>query len=112
MRTWERVTYQERCGACGTLLSADAPMQTITRHGLKRKLLRCVLCAEGEAPPDLPSRPARLSVEERVGQIAMQPLQTAMPDRTRGALKQMATATIRDEWMPYRETREPGEDDP
>lgn len=86
-------------------------MQTITRPGLKRKLLRCVLCADGDAPPDLPSRPVRLSLEARIGQIAMQPVQSVIPERTRGALKQMAQATTPREYLPYKESREPGEDD-
>ncbi len=104
MRTWERVTYQERCGNCGNLLSADSPMQTITRHGLNRKLIRCVLCAEGEPPADLPIRERSVELTDRVAR--MKELSTAMPTRTRGALKKAAV-----EWMPYRENREPGDDD-
>lgn len=110
MRAWERVTYLEHCGHCGAHLHAGDPMQTITRHGLKRKLIRCPACAEGDVPPDLPHNPVHLSVEERVAQIRMQPVQaaqaSALPTRTRGALREAAR-----EWMPFREGRDPGEDD-
>jgi hypothetical protein len=103
MRAWERVTYQERCGHCGALLKAGDAMQTVSRHGLNRKLIRCGVCADGDVPPDLPESPVHVSVQEQIGR--MQSLQSVMPTRTRGSLKEMAR-----EWMPYKETREPGED--
>lgn len=96
MRTWERVTYQERCGRCGLLLERGMAIQVITRNGLKRKLLRCAICADSAVPPDLPESPEVTSVEERVKQLA------SVAPKTRGELKAMAR-----EWMPF---REPGED--
>jgi len=90
MRTWERVVYQERCGGCGTLLSAGMPMQTISRHGLNRQLVRCALCADGDVPPALPDDPVHLSVQERLAEIRMRPIQAATPPRTRGAFKEFA----------------------
>ncbi len=99
MRAWERVTYSERCGGCGNLLVADSPMQTISRHGLQRKLIRCVLCADGEPPSDLPIRERHVELTDQVER--MKALNTAMPVRTRGALKKAAA-----EWMPYRESDE------
>ncbi len=101
MRAWERVAYLEHCGGCGRELSVDEPVQTITTHGLNRKLLRGVCCADGAPPADLAPRPTRIVLEDQVSR--MQALQSAMPQRTRGALKKAAA-----EWKPY---REPGEDD-
>ncbi len=104
MRAWERVTFLEHCGHCGAELREGDPVQTISRVGLRRTLLRGVCCAEGEPPADLPQRPPRVQLEDQVER--MKSLSTAMPQtRTRGALKEMAR-----EWMPYRESREPGED--
>ena len=108
MRAWERVLYQEHCGNCGIEMLAGNPMQTITRNGLRRKLLRCGSCADGPVPPDLPENPVRLSLQERVSQIAMPSIQSAMPERTRGALRRRAQELP--EWMPFKENREPGED--
>jgi hypothetical protein len=105
VRVWTRVTYLERCGNCGAELREGDPVQTITRHGLNRKLLRGVCCADGEPPGDLPRRTPNLKLEDQIGR--MKALSAAMPARTRGALKQMAAQT---EWVPYKENREPGED--
>jgi hypothetical protein len=104
MRAWERVTYLERCGNCGTELHEGDPVQTITRPGLNRKLLRGVCCAEGQPPAGLSTTGQNVKLEDQIGR--MKALATAMPVRTRGALKQAAR-----EWMPYRENREPGDDD-
>lgn len=62
MRSWSRAIVSVRCGKCGTLLPEGALVQTIRLRGVKRPLCRCALCAEGEAPPDLPFvEPGRLT---------------------------------------------------
>ena len=105
---WERVAYLEHCGSCGRELTVDEPVQTITRYGLRRKLFRGTCCADGPAPANLPARPKPIELTDQIHR--MKTLSTAMPPRTRGALKQMAQDTARPEWMPYKENREPGED--
>lgn len=102
MRAWERVTYLEHCGGCGAELAAGVAVQTISRPGLKRKLLRGVCCADGEPPADLPERQTPVRLEDQIGR--MQALQTAIPVRTRGALKELAKR----EWTPYRDPGEEG----
>ncbi len=54
MRTWARVSLRGRCGACGTVLEHNTLVQELSFSGMKRKLLRCVSCADGPAPLDLP----------------------------------------------------------
>src|SRR3954470_8119476 len=96
MRTWERVAYREKCGRCGMLVHEGSPIQTVTRHGMRRKLMRCENCAEGDAPPDLPALPERETVEQIAARFPMAPARTVTPTRTRGELKTMAR-----EYLPH-----------
>ena len=45
------------------ILKRGDPVQVVVVSGphyhFKRRLLRCVLCADGEPPPDLPELPER-----------------------------------------------------
>ena len=64
-----------------------------------RELQRCQGCA-GSAPPDLPALVEKIFPEL----TTFTPLMREKPS-TRGRLKELAK-----EWMPYRDSREPGED--
>lgn len=111
-RRWERVTYREKCGRCGALLKAGDPMLLIAFVGMKRALIRCEQC-EGPAPPDLPERPEIYSVAElalqRIRNTAMTPV--AQLPQSAPLPRLVVDNTAPREWLPYRETREPGEDD-
>lgn len=95
MRTWERVTYREKCGGCGAQLAKGAAMQVIALHGVRRKLIRCENCA-GEAPPSLPELIEPENVEQRAAKLGLTLARDVAPERKRGALKAMAA-----EWLPH-----------
>lgn len=57
MRTWERANHPILCGRCGHVISFGLPVQRVGFAQQKRRLIRCESCAEGKAPPDLPSLP-------------------------------------------------------
>ncbi len=60
MRAWTRTIHGRlMCGRCKAVMAAGTPMQTITLQGVKRQLVRCPACAEGDVPPDLPPLMAR-----------------------------------------------------
>jgi hypothetical protein len=59
MRTWRRVIDMEHCGGCGQTLKPGQPMQVVESdpsRNLKRKrpFVRCVFCADGTPPDDIP----------------------------------------------------------
>ena len=81
MRTWERVTFVATCGTCRTVLGEGMVMQVLTLPNVKRRMIRCEDCADGEPPPDLPAHQVKHQTTKRMQQIAK-----AIP-----------------EWMPYRD---------
>jgi len=57
MRKWVRSPGDVICGGSrcgGVVIRLGEPMQIVLIAGVKRELRRCPMCAEGEAPPDLP----------------------------------------------------------
>lgn len=55
MRRWIRATITTQCGARPEhLIQVGEPMQVLEIQGMKRSLVRCVQCAQGDPPPDLP----------------------------------------------------------
>ncbi len=104
MTTWTWLKIAERCGYCGQEIPEGCAALMIEIHGVTRRRYRGECCG-GQAPPSMPSRPELASIEQRISQIAMQPIQSAIPARTRGSLKQMAR-----EYLPYKDSRDPGED--
>jgi hypothetical protein len=44
------------CGLCAKPIAIGGPIQEIQVGWMKRKLIRCEVCADGQAPPDLPER--------------------------------------------------------
>lgn len=59
MRTWRRAEWDHVCGACARPIRRGHPMQVIAIIGCAAKPIRCVLCAEGVPPSDLPPLPDR-----------------------------------------------------
>ena len=82
MRTWVRVATDTLCGRCGAQLSSNAPAQLVTMPPATWKLLRCVACADGPVPDELPYR-------------SLKPIELPLGFTRAGA--------SRPEWLPYRE---------
>ena len=100
MRRWTRAPHAQFCGFCPRREIAQGdPVLVVTLPTLKREMRRCVDCA-GPAPPDLPPLP----VAHEAGDFSMVNVGALKP-KTRGAFKALVK-----EWMPYRETREPGDE--
>ena len=55
MRTWSRALSGMLCGRCMRVIVAGEPVQVIALEGVKHQKRRCVGCAEGDPPPDLPA---------------------------------------------------------
>jgi hypothetical protein len=56
-RAWSSCAIATKCGGCGNEIRVGHPMQTIKPHqsrAIKRRFVRCRLCAEGAAPDNLP----------------------------------------------------------
>jgi hypothetical protein len=98
MREWRRVVIDTRCGYCGATIPKGKPARFTAIATIKRPRIRCADCA-GEAPPDLPA----LIERSREIHAAFQQVASALPGRTRGALKTLVTNPHREEWMPYRD---------
>jgi len=43
------------CGLCAKPIAIGGPIQEVQVGKVKRRLIRCEACADGPAPPDLPS---------------------------------------------------------
>lgn len=79
MRTWARHSERNRCGNCRREFAAGEPRQVIApdaSRAIKRQLVRCQQCADGEPPVDLPSlvvRPVAIdpSPMVRASKVAM-----------------------------------------
>jgi hypothetical protein len=57
MTAWTRAGRNVLCGRCGAHVNEGRPIQVITIAAIKnREFVRCEGCADGLAPPDLPSR--------------------------------------------------------
>jgi hypothetical protein len=67
MRTWTRATVDTLCGGCPRLVLQGEPLQeirlqgTLTKDGevtaeihVKTPKVRCIVCADGPVPADLP----------------------------------------------------------
>lgn len=57
MRTWARIPDRASCGGCGQELKQGSPVQLITpdpSRPISKPKVRCVFCAEGTPPADLP----------------------------------------------------------
>lgn len=55
MKAWVRACAETRCGGCGHLVKTGDPLVAITFRTVRRRLWRCVGCAEmGEPVPELP----------------------------------------------------------
>jgi hypothetical protein len=102
------------CGYCKQReIPKGDPVLFIT-IGAGRQMRRCVDCS-GPAPPDLPP----LIEQKTSGDFGMVSFASVKP-KTRGEFKQQVkkwterTAkygeTVREEWMPYRDSRDPGEE--
>lgn len=81
MITWTRATWNHLCGACGRQIQPGHAMQIVTVAGVGKPFRRCVLCAEGVPPPDLPEfvAPApRTKRMEPIGRVASRTVQ-ALP---------------------------------
>lgn len=93
-RHWEITKIEMLCGGCAKYLEKKTPVQVIDLVGVKRKHFRGPCCAEGEPPEDISEGPTdREILAERVESIK--------------SISQRVTES----WMPYKESREPGEDD-
>ncbi len=104
MRTWSRAPRLLFCGFCKRReIQKGDPVLNITLGTSQRQLRRCVDCS-GPAPPDLPP----LIEQKKAGDFEMVSFASVKP-KTRGELKAMQFKVK--EWMPYRDAREPGEDD-
>jgi len=57
MRTWTKVAYADRCGSCGVVLETGSWMQLLQLPGVTKQKARCVECAEGKPPLDVPLLP-------------------------------------------------------
>lgn len=54
-RVWGRLQGDGLCGLCRAQLKDGSPVQLVRLHMLKRILIRCPTCADGDVPPDLPA---------------------------------------------------------
>lgn len=57
MRTWTRADRDRLCGNCHKPILCGQPLQEIAsapERRVKTVKLRCVNCADGQPPPDLP----------------------------------------------------------
>ena len=70
MRRWKRAVVTVRCGACPSLIPAGDPAQEVILPGMKRSLVRCRGCADGDVPPDLP---AVMETTAPAGMVRFQP---------------------------------------
>ena len=78
MKTWARATQAITCGRDPShMIELGDPIQVITIHQLARRLIRCVQCAEGTPPPDLPALVER-QIEPSTP-LRMRPLRDALP---------------------------------
>lgn len=93
---WTRAPTSTLCGRCNAVIPDGAAVLEIALAGIRRRLLRCEVCA-GPAPPDLPPPVVPATIAERVA--ALRQVGTLAPARTRGALKSFAHA---DTWTPHR----------
>ncbi len=101
MRRWARAPRALFCGFCShRTIAKDEPVCYVKLGHVGRELVRCPDCA-GPAPPDLP---AAIRTKEP-GDFSMV-LLNALKPKTRGELR----AQLK-ERLPYREHREPGDDD-
>ena len=84
MRNWTRANQNMFCGYCANreIAKGDA-YQLVQLFDVKRQLVRCVECADGPPPADLPP-----FVERSHEPVSTTPLKTAKPARL-------------DEWMPF-----------
>ena len=55
MRHWSRAVCEELCGYCQQVIYVGQPVQEIRVTGITRTMRRCMTCAEGPVPPDLPA---------------------------------------------------------
>jgi len=101
MRRWTRANTATLCGHCAARLEEGAAVQLVKVGDVKRELVRGVCCA-GPAPPDLPTRLVLRQTTKK-----FKPLDTS---KLVAAVTQNNAAQLR-ERMPYRESREPGEDE-
>lgn len=85
MRTWVVLRVAEKCGACGNTIPDGFAAIQIELRGVKRKLYRGECCA-GAAPPNLPAQPVLQSLPK----LDLSRLDALVPERKRGALKEMA----------------------
>ena len=96
MRTWSRTTSTTLCGGCGKPLAKSEPILLIQLPNVKHDRVRGECCA-GSAPPDLPLEPV-LKAGAPFPKT-FRPVTEALPQRTRGGLKQLAET-----WSPYKES--------
>lgn len=99
MTHWGRVPTETLCGYCNAHLMPGSPALFRTLPNVKRVQVRGECCA-GPAPMDL-ALPIiyRQSLQAKRSQPAMLSPMTRFKD------------TIPKEYLPYKESREPGEDD-
>lgn len=57
--SWTRSPIENRCGLCGREIPAGQPQQQLMGAQLRHAKVRCVDCADGEVPADLPAQPER-----------------------------------------------------
>jgi hypothetical protein len=66
MKAWCRAVIDTYCGGCGRLVHQGDPMVAITFPKVRRRLWRCVSCADmGEPVPDLPPVIVHAPIEGR-----------------------------------------------
>lgn len=93
-RHWEIAKIELLCGGCAKYLDKKTPIQVIEFVGVKKKHFRGPCCAEGDAPAEISEGPSdRDILVTRVESI-----------RSIGQ-------RVMSEWTPYRDGRDPGEDD-
>lgn len=62
MRTWIRTPRRLVCGKCAAPIAIGDLAQVLSRAEQTWRLHRCVSCADGEPPEDLPALPERIEV--------------------------------------------------
>ena len=71
MRTWVRAEVLTLCGgSCHGQIEPDAPILLISLPGVKRRLIRCQVCAGEEVPPMLPRTVKKSPFTKRMQPIA------------------------------------------